>query len=120
MRLTLAEGSKNMLNASSFTRIFRRGMIAIAASMTIPFCAFAADAEHGGIIAERWCASCHLVAEDQKQANADVPSFASIARKKLSDEKLVAFLTDPHPKMPDMSLSRDEIADIVAYIGSLD
>jgi mono/diheme cytochrome c family protein len=109
-----------MLNAGSFTRIFCRGMIAIAASMSLSFCASAADSGHGEIIAKRWCASCHLVAEDQKQANADVSSFPSIARKKLSDEKLAAFLIDPHPKMPDMSLSRAEIADIIAYIGSLD
>jgi len=26
---------------------------------------------------------------------------------------------DPHPKMPDMSLTREEIADLVAYIGTL-
>jgi hypothetical protein len=29
------------------------------------------------------------------------------------------FLLDPHPKMPDMSLTRTEAADIAAYIGSL-
>ena len=32
---------------------------------------------------------------------------------------LAAFLADPHPKMPDMHLSRSEIDDIVAYIQSL-
>jgi hypothetical protein len=37
-----------------------------------------------------------------------------------STEKLSSFLTDPHPKMPDMSLTRAEIADLVAYIRSLD
>jgi hypothetical protein len=26
---------------------------------------------------------------------------------------------DPHPIMPDMNLTRSEIADIVAYIGTL-
>jgi len=34
--------------------------------------------------------------------------------------ELKDFLTDPHPKMPNMSLSRSEIADIVAYIKTLD
>jgi hypothetical protein len=33
--------------------------------------------------------------------------------------KLAFFLLDPHPKMPDMSLSRTEAADLAAYIGSL-
>ena len=82
--------------------------------------AAAADAAKGGIIAKRWCAACHLVAPDQTKANSDAPSFASIAHKKPTSKALSAFLTDPHPKMPDMSLTRDEIADIVAYIKGLD
>ncbi len=80
--------------------------------------AFAADATKGEIIARRWCASCHLVATDQTVANPDAPSFAAIAGRK-EPANLAAFLTDPHPKMPDMSLTRGEIADIVAYIGTL-
>ena len=41
----------------------------------------AADAAHGGDLAKRWCASCHLVEGGQKQTSADVPSFAAIAAK---------------------------------------
>ncbi len=78
----------------------------------------AADAEHGETIARRWCAACHVVSSDQQNASADVPSFFDIAKRK-SGEDLKAFLTDPHPKMPDMSLTRDEINDLVAYIGTL-
>jgi mono/diheme cytochrome c family protein len=80
----------------------------------------AADAPHGGDLAKRWCASCHLVDSSQKQANADVPSFASIAaRSDFSPEKVAYFLLDPHPKMPNFPLNRAEAADIAAYIGSL-
>jgi mono/diheme cytochrome c family protein len=82
--------------------------------------ASAADADHGADLARRWCASCHLVASGQVQASADVPSFASVARKPdFSPEKLAFFLLDPHPKMPNFPLSRVEAADIAAYIGSL-
>ena len=77
------------------------------------------NAAHGEIIAKRWCSACHSVASDQARANSDAPPFASIARKKQASE-LKGFLTDPHPKMPNMSLSRSEIADIVAYIKTLD
>ncbi|HXW71358.1 MAG TPA: c-type cytochrome [Methylocella sp.] len=80
--------------------------------------AFAADAEKGKTIARRWCAACHVVSPDQKEGNTDAPSFASIARRK-PKSRLMAFLTDPHPKMPDMSLTREEIADIAEYISSL-
>ena len=77
------------------------------------------DAAVGRAIAERWCASCHLVAQDQRSA-ADVPSFQSIARKPdIGESLLVAFLATSHPRMPDMSLSRQEIADLLAYIRGL-
>ncbi len=80
--------------------------------------AMVADAAQGEKIARRWCAACHLVAPDQKEASADVASFAAAARHKTNAE-LADFLTDPHPKMPDMMLSREEIADLVAYMRSL-
>jgi mono/diheme cytochrome c family protein len=78
------------------------------------------DAETGGAIAERWCSSCHLVSPDQTTATADVPSFASIAERSDSEiDALEGFLADPHPPMPDMSLTRNEIRDLLAYIRSL-
>ncbi len=82
--------------------------------------ASAANADHGADIARRWCASCHVVANGQTQASADVPSFASVARRPdFSPERLAFFLLDPHPKMPNFPLSRTEASDIAAYIGSL-
>ena len=75
----------------------------------------AADVAQGERIARRWCAACHVVSADQQRASADVPSFFDIARRR-SGPDLRAFLTDPHPRMPDMSLTREEIADLVAYI----
>jgi mono/diheme cytochrome c family protein len=78
------------------------------------------DAGHGGDLAKRWCSSCHLVEGDQKQADADVPSFGAIARKSdFTPERVAFFLLDPHPKMPNFSLTRTEAADVAAYIGSL-
>jgi mono/diheme cytochrome c family protein len=82
--------------------------------------ALAADRDHGAELATRWCASCHVVDGDQKQASPDVPPFAAIAhRPNLSAEKLAFFLLDPHPKMPNFPLTRNEAADIAAYIASL-
>jgi mono/diheme cytochrome c family protein len=80
------------------------------------------DAKHGGDLAKRWCSSCHLVEGDQKQANADIPSFGAIAHKSdFTPEKVAFFLLEPHPKMPmpNFQLTRTEAADIAAYIGSL-
>ena len=66
------------------------------------------------------CASCHIVASDQKGGSDTAPPFATIARKPGFDGgKIALFLMDPHPKMPDMQLSRDEAKDLGAYIASL-
>ena len=82
--------------------------------------AVAADANHGAVLAKRWCATCHVVDADQKRASADVRPFADIAQKPdFSPEKIANFLLEPHPKMPSFPLSRSEAADIAAYIGSL-
>ena len=83
--------------------------------------AMASDADNGLKISKRWCASCHVVAPDQKQAVADVPTYAEIARKTTDYKALILFLTKPppHGQMPDMALSQPEIADIVTYISTL-
>jgi len=78
--------------------------------------------EEGKAIAQRWCAACHQVSPEQITASADVPSFMTIAEMRATPSALAAlegFLADPHPVMPDMSLTRQEISDLVAYIGSL-
>lgn len=77
------------------------------------------DPQAGKAVAERWCAGCHLVSEAQTRANPDVPSFAAIAARYAEAGAfgpLRAFLADPHPPMPDMSLTRQEIRDLAAYI----
>lgn len=81
---------------------------------------YAADAQHGLALAKRWCATCHLVSADQQRGSADVPPFATIARSPNFDPKrLVYFLLDPHPKMPELPLSRAAADDIAAYIATL-
>lgn len=82
--------------------------------------AIAADPDHGETLVKRWCVSCHLVAADQKTATTDAPPFASVAKRPDFDAaKIASFLLNPHPKMPNMELSRDETADIAAYIATL-
>ena len=111
---------RNLLPILFDTRRVIRAAVAMFVLAAFSPGAFADDAAKGKIIAKRWCAACHVVAPDQTLANSDAPTFASIARRHEGAKKLKAFLTDPHPKMPDMNLSRSEIADIVAYIGRLD
>ena len=78
---------------------------------------FAADADNGSRLAERWCAACHIVSNTQRNGNDGAMPFASIARKAdFNAEKLAFFLLEPHPKMPNMALSRDAVHDIAAFI----
>jgi mono/diheme cytochrome c family protein len=78
------------------------------------------NADSGRAIAERWCSSCHLVSPDQTSAVADVPAFMSIAQRSDTElDALEGFLVNPHPPMPDMSLTRNEIRDLLDYIRSL-
>jgi mono/diheme cytochrome c family protein len=81
--------------------------------------AFAANPDNGSTLAQRWCAACHIVSGSQSKGTDIAPSFASIAgRPDFNVEKLAYFLLEPHPKMPNMSLSRDEAKDLSAYIGA--
>jgi mono/diheme cytochrome c family protein len=78
------------------------------------------NADNGERLAMRWCAACHVVTVNQRQANADAPPFEEIAKRpNFSELGLVAFLLDPHSKMPNMNLTRVEASDIVGYIGTL-
>ena len=95
-------------------------LIALMATAFNGFPAAAADPASGTRVSERWCASCHVVSSDQRQAGAAAPTFSSIGRRPGFDPgRLAWFLLDPHPIMPNMSLTRTEAADIAAYIETL-
>ena len=78
------------------------------------------NAERGGQLAERWCSTCHIVSVTQEQGTTEAPTFRSIAERSPEViDALGAFLMDPHPPMPDLSLTREEIRDLLSYIASL-
>ena len=94
-------------------------LIALALPTILATAAAAADVKQGEVLAKRWCAFCHVVAEGQRAGNPDVPSFAEIGSRPNYDAQAVAnFLMSPHPVMPNMSLTRSEAADLAAYIAS--
>lgn len=78
---------------------------------------YAADAG----IAQVWCGNCHLVdPREQQAAREGVPTFLSITRMKSTTEpSLSAVLKSRHGAMPDLTLSREEIEDVSAFILSL-
>jgi mono/diheme cytochrome c family protein len=104
-------------------RMLRRmllvGCCALASLGPTP--SLAADAAEGKTIAQRWCASCHLVERDQKNAATDqAPPFASLARMpEFGANKLALLLLKPHPNIPKLSLSRAEVTSLADYIATL-
>lgn len=78
------------------------------------------DPQNGQVLAEKLCVSCHVVEADVGPVQSDIPSFKSIAnRPGQTREALMNWLTLPHPPMPDLGLSRQEIRDLGAYLISL-
>ncbi len=80
-----------------------------------------ADIANGRLLAETWCVTCHVIADDQTSAvPAGPPAFPALAADPaVTAERLSGFIRDPHPPMPDISLTRREVADLVGYIQSL-
>ena len=97
----------------------RRSLLVVFAVAFPTASALAADVVVGEQLARRWCSDCHLVARNQTPAG-DAPPFTMIARRPDFNAAGVAFfLLDPHPKMPDMGLSRKAAEDLAAYIATL-
>ena len=93
------------------SRIISR-LVLLIAVMTLPQAAFAADVANGEKLAKRWCAACHVVSHGQAQRSTQAPPFSEIARKPGFDAgKLALYLLLPHPRMPDMNMSRAEATD---------
>ena len=80
------------------------------------------DPVQGKILAEKLCTNCHLVgsAQQQQPANADVPSFHEIAdREGQTAGAITARIMLPKHPMPQIPLTKAELADLAAYILSL-
>jgi mono/diheme cytochrome c family protein len=100
-----------MLRHSTFCILFAAALSAQPAE--------AADTAAGRALAERWCTGCHLVEGMAKGSDA-APTFSAIAnRRDRTETEMEAWLTDPHPVMPDLKLSRTQIDDLIAFIESL-
>jgi mono/diheme cytochrome c family protein len=116
-RLNVRRAFASVRHRISKTLLVAAGIFLVQGSTS----SFAADAVQGKIVAERWCAGCHIVEHEQKSATTDqAPPFASIA--KTSDfgaNRLALLLLKPHPNMPKLTLSRAEVADLAEYILTL-
>ena len=103
------------------TRVVVKRLAAIAVLAALAFLSgsasgFAADAQHGKLIALRVCSICHSVTKADVAGDHLGPSFRSIAKSRQFRNKGEALLFEKHPKMPTLALTQEEADDITAYI----
>lgn len=92
--------------------------LALACAAT-PAAAFG-EVEEGRGIAQRWCAECHQVTPEGNATDV-APGFPAMAKDPAyTDARLRGWLSDPHPPMPKLQLTRREIDALVAYVRSLE
>jgi cytochrome c len=79
------------------------------------------QASRGLALAARLCAECHAIEKEYARSpNANAPRFQAIASiPGMTATALSAALNTSHHSMPNILLTADEQADIIAYISSL-
>ena len=77
------------------------------------------NAEAGKQLVLNSCTACHAPM-DTTRATDGAPPLSFLARDNKSDPRWVrAWLMDPHPPMPGIMLSRQQVADVMAYLSTL-
>ena len=80
------------------------------------------DAGRGAEVAGRLCGTCHALPGGGQASVADAaPPFVALAgRADLTEEALRTILSAPHGPMPVEALTRQDRADVIAYLLSLE
>ena len=76
----------------------------------------------GRLYAGEVCSPCHAVTPEQASQRmlAVAPDFQTIANTSgITATALRAFLQTPHPKMPNLILTPEQSADVIAFVLSL-
>ena len=89
-------------------------------AFTIPgMAATAGDAKQGQQLVERSCSSCHATNVTATVADG-APPLSFIAKdNKARPAWIRGWLMDPHPPMPGIMLSRQQVDNIIAYLNTL-
>lgn len=94
---------------------------AVAAGADHPQGVSPIDVAEGDRLAHTLCVNCHVVDTHSSVVRTDrVPSFPWVAQQPgLTQEFLTGWLSTSHERMPDYTLTREEIRQLSAYIVSL-
>jgi cytochrome c len=106
-------------------RIEMRQLIAIMIALSLAMPVFADEQQailHGKMLVVENCSGCHAVGDRDKSPNPKSPPFRTLSKRYplgALEEAFVEGIDTGHPDMPRFVASPDQIADIIAYIGTL-
>lgn len=101
-----------------------RSHFAVILTLTIAsagpaFAAAPGNADEGRKLVMNSCSSCHSTSTSPT-ATDTVPPLSYLAKDNKSNPAWVrGWLMNPHPPMPGIMLSRQQIADVIAYLNTL-
>ena len=82
-----------------------------------------AERQHGKEMSQKLCGGCHSVGRTGASPNRLAPPFRSFSETKLYDsdfmQRLQDGLTSIHPFMPTFRFNRDNAAEVLDYIKSI-
>ncbi len=82
----------------------------------------AVDAAHGKVLVELNCSRCHATGTDGESPHPEAPPFRTLSERYPIDAMEEAFaegIVTGHPDMPEFAASPEQIADIIAYVESI-
>ena len=103
-------------------RIVMLASILVASTLAANAQEASGDSEAGRVYAREVCSPCHAVTAEQatQRMIAIAPDFPAIANTPgLTATALRAFFQTPHPKMPNLILTPEQSADVIAFLLSL-
>lgn len=106
--------------------IFAKSLVAAGLALVWTGAGFAEerkpDIEHGKGLVETNCSKCHATGDTGDSALAKAPAFRDLSKRYPVDALEEAFaegIVTGHEGMPEFEATPDQIADIIAYLASI-
>lgn len=78
--------------------------------------------KHGEELLRRDCARCHAIGKTGASPHKQAPPFRTLSRRypiESLEEALAEGIVSGHPDMPEFRYDPDDVADIIAYLKSI-
>jgi mono/diheme cytochrome c family protein len=75
------------------------------------------DPQAGFVYAKEVCTNCHAIVSNETSPVPEAPAFDEIANR-MSARAILVWMQSRHPAMPNITLGREDLMDVIAYIVS--